>query len=782
MKQGKFTQNIAAALLCASLMTSTMIPAAVMADEWGLPKPGSMVHLSRAFNPPILKGLKVYPDDPLHFDFIMDAGTDFMSARNHGLEAKGTGPCFSRALSPSQFKQEATKLIKYFLASITVPETDLWVNLSPYEKNRIIPQAFGLTEMGRDLLAQDYLLKQISASLLYPEGEMGKIFWKRIYESATDKFKRTDVPINTFNRVWIIPEKAVVYENAKTGAVYVAKSRLKVMLEEDYLALGKHKFEFVIPAKAGIQNQSLGSKIIREVVIPELTKEVNEGKNFALLRQVYNSLILATWYKKKIKDSLLAQVYADKNKVVGTGYQKEAQKGTGPCISRALSPSLIYQRYLQAFKKGAYNYIKEEEDPLTQSVIPKKYFSGGVTFAMAAQPDGLMGISGLLRTETKDTPPLQQGKDNLFLVSEEMKATYPSPEISSSVNGANPEDYSKKELDILTEEMAREILRLRQQKPANNQTVLLGLDGPSGIGKSTIAKALQDHFKQYHPEIPVYHITLDMFLRNRAWRMAVQKWVLKEELTSRERETIAGVVRTVIPGQIYTDEESFFDKLKVKQFLRFIRQAIQKRILRPKKIIHKAYIRGEPSLKKHTVQFERGAVIIIDGKYCCREELVKFYDMRYRVLDSPTRAHNQFHARTEVLSPKTAQQQKKFYVKGLEPSWQRYDARTRFLIDRLIDLTESRYKFIIPQETGSLRARHRMRILQKKRTERRLIQRHLGGIDLRANQIQARNSGQELKFHLDPLLSRQFENISGFIPVIISIQPVQNLKAFFLNQ
>ena len=37
----------------------------------------------------------------------------------------------------------------------------------------------------------------------------------------------------------------------------------------------------------------------------------------------------------------------------------------------------IYQRYLQAFKKGAYNYIKEEQDPITQQPAPRKYFSGG---------------------------------------------------------------------------------------------------------------------------------------------------------------------------------------------------------------------------------------------------------------------------------------------------------------------------------------------------------------------------------------------------------------------
>ena len=122
---------------------------------------------------------------------------------------------------------------------------------------------------------------------------------------------------------------------------------------------------------------ALGSQIVREIVIPELTKEVNEGKNFSQLRQVYNSLILATWYKKKIKDSILEQVYADKNKIKGLSSPNllvgDPAKG---------DIEAIYQRYLQAFKKGVYNYIKEDMDPVTQETVPRKYFSGGVDLAM----------------------------------------------------------------------------------------------------------------------------------------------------------------------------------------------------------------------------------------------------------------------------------------------------------------------------------------------------------------------------------------------------------------
>ena len=112
----------------------------------------------------------------------------------------------------------------------------------------------------------------------------------------------------------------------------MVEAKLKVMLEQDYLSLEKHTvlMQRTTPcehASEGDDINALGSQIVREIVIPELTKEVNENKNFAKLRQVYNSLILATWYKKKIKDSILEQVYADKNKVAGVNIRVVSLRG-----------------------------------------------------------------------------------------------------------------------------------------------------------------------------------------------------------------------------------------------------------------------------------------------------------------------------------------------------------------------------------------------------------------------------------------------------------------------
>ncbi len=55
-----------------------------------------------------------------------------------------------------------------------------------------------------------------------------------------------------------------------------------------------------------------------------------------------------------------------------------------------------------------------------------------------------------------------------------------------------------------------------------------------------------------------------------------------------------------------------------------------------------------------------------------------------------------------------------------------------------------------------------------------------GGIDFTANKtpLEIQNGGQGIKFHLDPAMLAQLQNAPGFVPVIISVQPMTNLKQF----
>ncbi len=316
-----------------------------------LPAPGTAVQISENFTPILIKGVTIDPEDPFAFNFLVDTG--------------------DTQITKTALKSEATRLIKYFLAALTIPEDEAWVNLSPYEQDRIISPAFGKTIMGRDLLAQDYLLKQLSASMTNPQESLGGQFWEAVYRKAGQALGTADIPMDAFHKIWIVPEDALVYE--KDGTAFVARSHLKVMLEEDYLVLdqaGISQGNHAGPT-APVATDDLTAAVMREVLVPAIEKEVNQGKTFANLRQIYHAVILAAWYKNTLKESVLAQVYVDRNKVNGV-------RVDDPDVTRT-----IYNQYVAAFKQGVYNFIQEEYDTQAQELIPRRYFSGGLQARIA---------------------------------------------------------------------------------------------------------------------------------------------------------------------------------------------------------------------------------------------------------------------------------------------------------------------------------------------------------------------------------------------------------------
>ena len=187
--------------------------------------------------------------------------------------------------------------------------------------------------------------------------------------------------------------------------------------------------------------------------------------NFAQLRQVYNSLILATWYKRKIKDSLLNKVYADRNKVRGVDYSSKQYDING-----------IYQEYLKAFKKGVYNYIKEEEDPITRQVVPRKYFSGGITdmamrvYIHEVTQDQLLGVI--------------KGKD-LSDVTVAFNPEFPGkgPGLNFAMNTqaalggqpVNQDDLPREYFHNIQDVMGTAIARFRENKPTDDSDFMFDM-------------------------------------------------------------------------------------------------------------------------------------------------------------------------------------------------------------------------------------------------------------------------------------------------------------------
>ncbi|MBF0330920.1 MAG: hypothetical protein HQL17_03210 [Candidatus Omnitrophica bacterium] len=325
--------------IIASIMVFCFLLGSVPAHSFELgwlPVPGAMVSSSPDLRPALFQGLRVDLKDAYHFQFLME---------------EAQGPVVA---------EETDRSLRYFLTALTVPEKDIWVNLSPIEKDRIVPLVLADTEMGRDLLAQDYLLKQLASSLLYPDGVQGKEFWNRVYARAQREFGTNDIPLDVMNKVWITPGDIMVQE--KDHVAVISKATLKVMVEEDYLLL---KSQGINAGEAANGQRILINDVFRQVVIPELEREVNTGAHFARVRQIYHSLILAAWYKRRFHQGAVAASYVDQGKTPGVATEDKA-------LAQA-----VYARYVDAYKKGVFDFIRDEADD-QGSALPRKYFSGGL--------------------------------------------------------------------------------------------------------------------------------------------------------------------------------------------------------------------------------------------------------------------------------------------------------------------------------------------------------------------------------------------------------------------
>lgn len=244
-----------------------------------------LLYPSEPWVPTLIKGIHFGDEDPFNsMNFVIDSG-DAKSARD-------------------EFAAESTRLMHYFTTAVTVPNDELWVNLSPDEKNRMIGKALAGTTMGWDLLEMDVKLKRLAASLLHPDCSTGREFWREVHRRGAAELARFGPSLSTFQRVWMVPEKAVVYEHdvevspgLRHNGAFVIENLLKVQSEDDYLRDFNE-----LPGVAGSNANDVCTPIFKELVLPEIENEVRHGKSFARERQIFQSTILASWVKDHFKD------------------------------------------------------------------------------------------------------------------------------------------------------------------------------------------------------------------------------------------------------------------------------------------------------------------------------------------------------------------------------------------------------------------------------------------------------------------------------------------------
>lgn len=265
-----------------------------------------------------------------------------------------------KELETAKLKIQAQELLNYFLVGVTLPDSMFWVNLRPDAQDNIIDAQLARTDVGKVMLEADLQLKKDTSAFTSPRTAIGKEYWSKLYKKSAELYGNSVATIPTLTRPWIVPGEIIVRETSDSAYVY--KANLKVMLEQDALK-NSAAYNFKDDRAKALNEYS--SQLIRDLVIPQLTKEVNSAKRYASLRQVYYSLILARWFKLH---------FANKT---GTYASLINAKNLTNLVSRETwSKAEYFKQYQKSFAKGEYNEKEQVYTPAGQMM--RTYFSGGV--------------------------------------------------------------------------------------------------------------------------------------------------------------------------------------------------------------------------------------------------------------------------------------------------------------------------------------------------------------------------------------------------------------------
>jgi uridine kinase/nicotinic acid mononucleotide adenylyltransferase len=263
------------------------------------------------------------------------------------------------------------------------------------------------------------------------------------------------------------------------------------------------------------------------------------------------------------------------------------------------------------------------------------------------------------------------------------------------------EQYFRMRLEPVAREMAKQIKdALGCGIPGDN--AMVSIDGGSGSGKTTIAEEVAKYLKESGLDTLI--IPLDMFLKDRIWRLAIQKLVTGRHLNEAEKKIVGDLADIIQARQKYLDEETFFDRAAILKMLQDINAFRRSREEGCVIAIPNAYDQKTKTTGPKEYPIKKGTIIIFEGKYANEEEAQPYYDLRYRLHDDPDRTEARFQIRSRKLSPNDADMQIIFYGMSLVPSFEVFDRRTEKDIHGFIDLRHEEWFLKNTPDGGSLRS------------------------------------------------------------------------------
>jgi TIR domain len=327
------------------------IEARVVNDEYQstiryLPDVFGLRPLEEGF-PPLVGGISFPLDNPLQigFSLLSDASLSMPT--------------------PDEQLELQTRLGRYLNTMLVLTGENLHADLSPLHEFCGLPELLRHTELGRDMLAQDVVLKHAIACHIHPSTLHGREFW-----AAADTFGAANAgAFESCFRVWIVPDDATVREKSENGRghVTIEKLGLKVMCEEDYNTLRQLRRGTIATDASRVGRRAF--ELFRKHIVPEIQNEVSVGPRFGLLRQILSVLVISKWVRESELGGFLKQaVFLDSNKP-----EKYGLSSVQDDVLLSLK-----QVYLKMFKEGVWHYTLTHIDAESNVAEKRVYLAGGI--------------------------------------------------------------------------------------------------------------------------------------------------------------------------------------------------------------------------------------------------------------------------------------------------------------------------------------------------------------------------------------------------------------------
>ena len=289
--------------------------------------------------------------------------------------------------------EDATELsLNAFFIGLTLPESDFWVNLNPWEPDVIIDENLGKTDIGRIMLEADLQMKRDFCKYKNPnESEVAEEYWglytaklKELTEGCAEKHPEEikdarDIYFVPLTRHWIVPDKTNAYE--EENEVYIDDTTFTIFSEPVFQystwdIVGQNSSLLSQECKDDLNSSAieLGYYVYaneHDLILPLVVREVNYGRNYSALRQVYTSLALAQWYKDKY--GYTSGIFTDCiNSGNLTGFESKT----------AWNAEGIWGDYVKSFEEGEYHFWINKTYTEGRYIVTKCdfYTCGGVDF------------------------------------------------------------------------------------------------------------------------------------------------------------------------------------------------------------------------------------------------------------------------------------------------------------------------------------------------------------------------------------------------------------------